>query len=888
MARVNKGVGTAKWSTCAFTMFVLIFGAAAPGLGQLQLLSVTPHHGAVGINTSMTLAAVFNKPLDPSASFISTGTFLNCGLAPGEALSSPPNLTLSADGRALFLQAELAPETRFQYSLLGARAADGQMLDRPYTIAFATGPTLPSGSISGVVTYPEGSPYGTFVALYKQDLFAGQSLAEIARGGQRYVHAEHAACAAVVRASSGAYTVDYVPSGTWYPLAIKDLNGDGELSLFDDAWGFLDADMDLLPDSILLAEGERRGGVDLTVSRLLVPLTARGAITAQSPLADAWSADAEPFYLRGRDPDSLGRCWQWMAQFYSAMRDADCSLVCVGTLVGYTAGPRHGELVAAWPPGWQDSPAVFDSALAHGGDLFLRRTQVDSVIMELGWSSRHLPLPYGQGQLLWNQPLELLWRVAFFGPGGEFYAVALEPLSGGHLSTFSRLTLTAKEAHVSAGQAATVSLGGPTAPCYAGADVQEDGTAWRWLFRFCPTGQTLDVAVSPYGVQPDSCALPDLTAAPLPEGWVDSDLAVAAALAAGGRQFLDDHRGARLAAELLWLDPAMPLIPATQFTPQVLWAPPEELLDRWGIHPSPARLPVAESSLSWRVSFAAEENDHFLLALVDPLSGTVTDRYTHSPSTARHNLSLVEARARKWGPRTALIAVLAWGEDVDTAGTCAAWGYLYARPQTDSSMILVGADSMIVEAHYAPALPTKEPLPLGWLDSPDAVALAEEHGGRAFRVTHRRASCAATLARGWIEAYPHQPVWVVSYRTPEPGPALEVAIDALSGQILTAVRGQSTAEPSQPFSLGPVFPNPCNAGASIFFALPKPERVIISVYGVTGRLVWRTALPPLPAGHHSVQWSGCDDQGRPVPSGIYIVRVRAGVEEACAKVGLCR
>lgn len=888
MAWVQKLIPTAKRSVRAFTTLGLIFGVAARSMGQLQLVSVTPDHGAVGINTSMTLAAVFSKPLDASASFMSTGTFLNWGLAPCEAISGPTDLTLGADGRTLFLQAALARDTRFQYSLLGARAADGQMLDRPYTIAFATGATLPNGSVSGAVVCPGGSPYGTFVALYKQDPFAGQRLAEIARGGQRFVQAKQAVCAAVVRDSRGAYAVDYVPAGTWYPFAIKDLNGDGELSLFDDAWGFLDVDMDLRPDSLHLADGERRVGVDLTVSRRLVPLTARKAIATQLPLAQAWSADAEPFYLRGRDPDSSGLCWEWLAQFHSAMRDSDYSLVCVGTLAGHTSGTRHGEQVTPWPPGWQDSPAVLDSALAHGGDLFLHRTQVDSVIMELSWSSRHLPLPYGRGQLLWNQPLELLWRVAFFGAEGNFWAVALHPLSGAHLNTFSRLTLTAKEAQVSAAQAATGAPGAPTAPCYAGAAVEEDGTAWQWTFRFCATGQALDVAVSPYWVLPDTFALQDGVAMPLPEGWVDSDLAVAAALAAGGRQFVDDHRGARLAAELLWLDPAMPLIPATQFTPQRHWRPPEGLLDRWGVQLRPAQPLAAESTCTWRVTFAAEENNHFLLTLANPRSGAVTGRITHRPSTALHNLSVVEARARKWGPRTALVAVLAWGEDVDPAGTCAAWGYLFARPYADSSMILVGADSIIVQAHYVPVLPAKEPLPLGWVDSPAAVTLAEENGGQAFRAAHPRAWCAATLARGWIEAHPHQPAWVVSYRTPESGAALEVAIDAFSGRILTTVRAEEMAEPPHRFSCEPVFPNPCNASATVSFALAKPEMVTISIYGVTGRLVWRMALPLLPAGRHFVEWPGCDDQGRPVPSGIYIVKVHAGVEVASAKIGLCR
>lgn len=76
--------------------------------------------------------------------------------------------------------------------------------------------------------------------------------------------------------------------------------------------------------------------------------------------------------------------------------------------------------------------------------------------------------------------------------------------------------------------------------------------------------------------------------------------------------------------------------------------------------------------------------------------------------------------------------------------------------------------------------------------------------------------------------------------------------------------------------LFPSFPNPFQSEAAIEFTVAKPAAVKLNVYDVTGRrvavLVNDIRLP----GRHRVIWSGQDDFGRRVASGVYFARLEVG------------
>lgn len=103
----------------------------------------------------------------------------------------------------------LRPNTRYVFGILAARGTTGQLLDRPAVITFSTGPALPTASVSGTIAYPGGDPTGTMVALFS------------------HLFGEEPQALGVVSSSTGSYNLNYVLGGTYWPMALKDVNRTG-------------------------------------------------------------------------------------------------------------------------------------------------------------------------------------------------------------------------------------------------------------------------------------------------------------------------------------------------------------------------------------------------------------------------------------------------------------------------------------------------------------------------------------------------------------------------------------------------------------------------------------------------------------------------------------
>jgi len=79
-------------------------------------------------------------------------------------------------------------------------------------------------------------------------------------------------------------------------------------------------------------------------------------------------------------------------------------------------------------------------------------------------------------------------------------------------------------------------------------------------------------------------------------------------------------------------------------------------------------------------------------------------------------------------------------------------------------------------------------------------------------------------------------------------------------------------------------PNPFSASAAIQFSIPTAGDTDVSAYDVAGRLVRRLHHGTLRAGAHALDGDGRDEAGRDVRSGIYFIRIRAGVTTMSTKV----
>lgn len=90
------------------------------------------------------------------------------------------------------------------------------------------------------------------------------------------------------------------------------------------------------------------------------------------------------------------------------------------------------------------------------------------------------------------------------------------------------------------------------------------------------------------------------------------------------------------------------------------------------------------------------------------------------------------------------------------------------------------------------------------------------------------------------------------------------AVRARSDGLVTAVplAGGQKLEP------GLAWPNPFNRQVSIAFSLSKPTTARMEAVDVAGRQVWSVPAQFLPAGRHSLAWSGETEVGTAAAAGI--------------------
>ncbi|RLD13715.1 hypothetical protein DRI50_06630 [candidate division KSB1 bacterium] len=77
------------------------------------------------------------------------------------------------------------------------------------------------------------------------------------------------------------------------------------------------------------------------------------------------------------------------------------------------------------------------------------------------------------------------------------------------------------------------------------------------------------------------------------------------------------------------------------------------------------------------------------------------------------------------------------------------------------------------------------------------------------------------------------------------------------------------------YQIFPNFPNPFNPSTTFRIAVPRASKVEVGIYDITGKLVNTLFSGELAKGIHSYQWQGKNNQGKPVPSGIYFAVLRS-------------
>lgn len=85
-----------------------------------------------------------------------------------------------------------------------------------------------------------------------------------------------------------------------------------------------------------------------------------------------------------------------------------------------------------------------------------------------------------------------------------------------------------------------------------------------------------------------------------------------------------------------------------------------------------------------------------------------------------------------------------------------------------------------------------------------------------------------------------------------------------------------------------VVPNPFNPNTRIEFTLEQPDRIRLAIFDMRGRQVRSLYEGEVQAGLNSLPWDGLSDQGRALPSGVYLYRLDMEREQCFGRLTLAR
>jgi hypothetical protein len=221
-----------------------------PAIAQLTITSTTPANGAVSVSTTTTLSITFSGPVDTTQKL---GGDLGI-LSNIDAVSSQ---WYSADRRSAYFNVQLQANHVYFFCVYWAPGDGGANMAIPQGVVFTTASAFPSsgyevsGTISGGSTGI--SPSYALVALADGPVTGGKPNMIIG----------------TIADASGNFSFSGIPAGTYWPIAIKDINADGYL---DPGSG----DPLAMGDSIIVTNAAVTGvGITFTV---LGPITFHEAV----------------------------------------------------------------------------------------------------------------------------------------------------------------------------------------------------------------------------------------------------------------------------------------------------------------------------------------------------------------------------------------------------------------------------------------------------------------------------------------------------------------------------------------------------------------------------------------------------------------------------------
>jgi len=328
-----------KW----FTVAVLCLFVAGIASAQFTIVSTVPANNATNVPASTTTVSItFSSAVDTTMWQLNQGkSQTQCTLTSFDSLTA---VSFSGDHKTVNLTVRLSAGKPYFFAVFSAKSSLGVQMASAQGFYFTTAASFPSTTVSGtVLTGSSGvSTAGAFVAL---------SATSLQQGDPQFI-------AGSIADNAGNFTIPYVPNGTLYPLAAKDVNLDGGIDPnTGDAVGVGDP---------IVVSGSNLTGVQIT---FLAANTYRfkDALDTLNKYKSGFPAGASLRAVQGSATDSAGKSAQWEFD-YAGSTWQTSFIFRLESFGGGVRGMDTGQFV--WvsqgrPIVTMPAPAVVDSFLAR-------------------------------------------------------------------------------------------------------------------------------------------------------------------------------------------------------------------------------------------------------------------------------------------------------------------------------------------------------------------------------------------------------------------------------------------------------------------------------------------------------------------------------------------
>ncbi len=341
-----------------FSLLLFIFTISANA--QIQFVSSHPQNGAINVALTDTVSVTFNSALDTTKKF-SDSNFLFSNLDPNA------QIWYSSDLKTVYFKGNLTASTDYFLLFYNVAALDGSHLQNPLLIEFTTGSAFSGVNVSGTVTVEGGivPVKNTLVALLAHPLDAGNPT--ILRGAIADVN--------------GNFTVLHVPDGVYYPVAAKDVNGDG---MIDPGMG----DLIGATDSVTV-NGADVSNVNITIASPPLVAFPEARFKADSLRQSDLPSDAQLYFVQA-EVDSVGHSDYWGFKYISNITHLGFSVNVdvFGTSIDTMNTDEFNWISGMRPLGDSVSVAAAPDSFvikseANGGKDYRRQTIPDTLQMQV-------------------------------------------------------------------------------------------------------------------------------------------------------------------------------------------------------------------------------------------------------------------------------------------------------------------------------------------------------------------------------------------------------------------------------------------------------------------------------------------------------------------------